>query len=66
MVDSHGKFIFFDNGFDTLKTAQFTSNLSHNVDYYSIPSFSIPYLAKTIDQRGSLIRKDKLKQMIET
>jgi len=75
MVDFGEKFIFFDNGYDSLKAAVFTSNLYSEYDYLHIPTFAIPFLAEQMDQgfpkiknkkdRLNPLRRDKLEKLIE-
>ena len=40
-MDSYKNFIFIDNGYDSIKCAQYSTNIYHDFDYFTIPSILV-------------------------
>lgn len=61
-MEGKKQYIFIDNGYDTMKCAQLSTNLYHDFDYFSLPTWMIPHLK---DNDSFQFNKPKLEKKIE-
>ena len=46
-MEGKKSYIFIDNGYDTIKCAQFSTNIYHEFDYFEIPTILLVEMIDT-------------------